>query len=106
MIERVNSQETPMCKTLVSVTPDDLMIAARRMHLAAQHAQPGQEILHELTPTITLKYDPEITTGTIAIRTKTKMPGTEVSAMLGRTITESVNMDDRTTPSQASTASH
>ena len=94
MIERAQTQGVPTCKTIVSVTPDALMIAARQLHLAAQNAQPGQEILLDFTSGITLKYDPEITTHAVTMRTKARTPGTDVSSMVDRVIADVVAKED------------
>jgi hypothetical protein len=71
MIEKISRMENPSVQTIVEVNPDDLVNLARRLHLAANNAFPGQEILLQFTSGIVLKYDPKITSSNFASRSRT-----------------------------------
>ena len=98
MVEKIKSEE-PLCKTVVELTPDELIMAARKLQLAANKAQPGQEILLNLTASIVLKYDPKISQNAAGVRKD--LAGTSVSSLLDNAISDKVKCDE-----QFATASH
>ena len=94
MVEKVKTEE-PMCKTVVELTPDELMTAARKLQLAAAKAQPGQEVLLNLTASIVLKYDPKISQN--AADTRRDLAGTKISSLLDNAINDKVKSDENFT---------
>ena len=94
MVEKIKTEE-PMCKTVVELTPDDLMTAARKLQLMAAKAQPGQEILLNFTSTIVLKYDPKISQTASDLRNAGReLPGTKISSILDAAIQNQVEKDN------------
>lgn len=98
MIQKIRT-DVATAQTLVEVTPDDLMIIARRMHLEAAKAQPGEQIVIQVTERITFKYNPEITTAVAAGRHGSKsLPGTTVSSMMDHKLSAYISDDERSVP--------
>jgi hypothetical protein len=97
MIVKIYTEEARP-STIIEVTPDDLMVIARRMHLEADKALPGEEILVPITERITLKYNPEITTAAFAARSQGRqsLPGTSVSSLIDSKIAERMLEDTAT----------
>lgn len=62
MIEKVITESVPAVRTFVEVTPELLMLAARKLQCAKELAAPNQEIELEFTQSITLRWNPAITT--------------------------------------------
>lgn len=95
MISKINT-ESAASTLIVEVTPDDLMVVARRMHLEADKAMPGEEILVPITERITLKYNPEVTTAGFSARSHTKQPtsGSILSTVVDNHISSQVLLDE------------
>ncbi len=62
MIEKVLTESVPSVRTFVEVTPDLLKLAARKLECAKELAAPNQEIELEFTQSITLRWNPAVTT--------------------------------------------
>lgn len=91
MITKIQTEDAGS-QIIVDVTPDDLMIIARRLHLEASRALPGEEVLARVTDKITFKYNPEVTTATFANRTR--LPGTSVSVRIDEQLADLVKKED------------
>lgn len=98
MIQRIKT-DYASASTLVEVTPDDLIVIARRMHIEATKAVPGEEILVQVTERITFKYNPGITTAGFTGRNPTNksLAGTEVSSRMDTAMNDLVFQEDAAT---------
>lgn len=56
-MEKANDRGTPRVVYKIKMTPEQLDTIKQRVVTAIKSAQPGQEVLYELTPMITLEFD-------------------------------------------------
>jgi len=87
--------EGTLALTPIVVTPDELMIIARKMHEEARsRAQAKQKIYHRLSSSVILIYDPGLTLVSASAPLNKQLPGTDVSALLEKSILTAVQNED------------
>lgn len=60
-IEIIQPNAIAVASTMIKLTPDQLRAIASRMETHAKNAMPGQVITYQITKSVTIYYDPEIT---------------------------------------------
>ena len=59
-MQTANETNLPRISKTIKVTPDKLRMIAEKLELSARNGLPGDDITYELTPHVTLYFDPEV----------------------------------------------
>lgn len=93
MIEKILTEEVPQVRTFVEVTPELLQLAARKLECARELAAPNQEIELPFTQSITLRWNPGVTTAAYNKR-KNIEPATSSLPLTDEVVSELVRQDE------------